>query len=81
MPLALETGRFGSDPEDDRRCSLGDVGKSESEVHFLFYGPLYLSLRNDVFAKILDVYPDVLFVFLNLTDEDKMHYLSVLSFS
>lgn len=38
-------------------CSVGLV-EVENEVHFLFYCPSYMILRNELFSKIIDVCSD-----------------------
>ena len=56
LPLALETGRFHSTPEEDRKCILCDLDVVENEMHFLFYCPLYHSCRYTLFSKIPDIF-------------------------
>lgn len=51
LPLALETGRFHSIPEEDRKCCMCDLGEIKNEFHFLFYCPLYNDYRQRLFCK------------------------------
>ncbi|KAJ0067607.1 hypothetical protein NL108_008777 [Boleophthalmus pectinirostris] len=44
LPLASETGRFHSVPEEERTCAPCDLKDIENEMHFLFYCPLYHDL-------------------------------------
>ena len=55
LPLALETGRFIGTPEEDRICLLCDLEEIESEIHFLFYCPLYDAIRHQLFSKMTSI--------------------------
>ena len=59
MPLAVEVGRYKSIPEEDRLCTICDLGVVEDEFHFVFHCPLYDSLRNVLFEKVQDKNPDL----------------------
>ena len=50
--LALETGRFIGIAEEDRICLLCNLEEIESEVHLLFYCPLYDVIRHLLFSKM-----------------------------
>lgn len=39
LALAVETGRFHSIPQENRKRHLCDVGEAENEMHFLFHRP------------------------------------------
>ena len=67
LPLALETGRFHSIPEEDRKCCLCHLDVVENEIHFLLYCPLYHPGRHVLFSKIPDLF--------SLSDEAKMSYM------
>ena len=72
LPLALETGRFYSIPEEDRKCHLCDLGEVENEMHFLFYCPLYHNLRHVLFCKISSEEGPDLF---SMSDVCRLQYL------
>ena len=55
LPLALETDRFIGISEEDRVCLLCDLEEIESEVHFLFYCPLYDDVRHQLFSKMSSI--------------------------
>lgn len=52
LPLTLETGRFHSVPEENRKCSLCDLGEVGNEMPFLFYRPLYHALRYQLLGRL-----------------------------
>lgn len=66
LPLALETGRFHSVPEEERICTLCDLIDIENEMHFLFYCPLYCDLRNELFFDLS---------LFSMSDEERLTYL------
>ena len=70
LPLALETGRFHSIPEDERKCQLCDLFEIENETHFLFHCPLYHNHRQKLFGKIPDCRD-----LLSFSDESNLSFL------
>ena len=67
LPLALETGRFNSIPEEERNCLFCELGEIENELHFLFYCPKYDGIREVFINKMCLIYDD----FLELDDYEK----------
>ena len=52
LPLALETGRFTNVKVENRICTLCNVNKVETEVHFLLSCKHYQQQRSDLFNSI-----------------------------
>lgn len=71
LPLAVETGRFHSNPEENRKCHLCDLGEVENEMHFLFYCPSYHNFRYRLFLKMSTECPDL----FSMSNECRLHYL------
>ena len=52
LPLRIETGRYKSEPIEDRICVFCNLHEIETEKHFLLHCSLYNQLRDDFFRKI-----------------------------
>ena len=52
-------GRYKSIPEEERLCTLCDMGVVEDEYHFVFYCPLYSDLRTTLFEAAQSKNPDL----------------------
>lgn len=59
LPLEVEVGRYKGVPEEERLCSVCDLRVIEDEFHFMFYCPLYFSLRTVLFRAVHNVKPDL----------------------
>lgn len=52
LPLRIETGRYKSEPPQDRICQFCNNNEIENEKHFLLHCKLYEIKRIDFFRKI-----------------------------
>lgn len=59
LPLAVEVGRFKGIPEENRICTMCDLGLVEHEFHFVLYCPFYTDLRSILFERVQCLNPDV----------------------
>lgn len=66
LPLALETGRFHSVPEEDRICCVCNLNDIENEMHFLFFCPLYHEIRKELLNDA---------ILFSMSDEKRLKYL------
>ena len=71
--LAVEVGRHRQTwlPREERLCSYCNQGTVETELHFLT--ATNTSLRNQYFAKVIQIYPE----FLHLNDLERLPALLV----
>jgi hypothetical protein len=84
LPLRIETGRYKSEPIEDRICVFCNLNEIETEKHFLLHCPLYNQLREDFFRKIqMPPFNFRLFRFCKynceLSTTDSKFYISCLS--
>ena len=49
LPIAIETGRYRSTPENERLCLICNTGTIEDESHFLFECTAYNCIRQQWF--------------------------------
>ena len=62
--LAVEVGRHRKTwlPRDERLCSYCDQGTVETELHFITHCNQYQSLRDQYFAKIINIFQEFLYL-------------------
>ncbi len=67
LPLRIETGRFRNLAVGDRICTFCNLNEIESEIHFCFVCPVYVSLRLLFYNSIDRLCPE----FINLDYANK----------
>ena len=67
----IEIGRYKNIPREFRLCKFCNLNSCETESHFLFYSSFYDVLRETLYTKVLNIYPD----FLTLRESDKFEVL------
>ena len=56
LPLKIETGRYSNLPVEERLCDICNLGKVESEIHFMLECPMYSEERLTLYnAAHLDI--------------------------
>ena len=70
LPLRIETGRFVSEPPEQRLCVMCDTNSVEDECHFLINCPKYNTIRDKLFNNAMH---DTSFV--HLSNTEKLIYL------
>ena len=71
LHLRIETGRFNGLKLEERICQCCNSSKVESELHFLCECSKYTELRNKMFQKVTERYPE----FPVMTLEERFSFL------
>ena len=71
LPIAIETGRFKSEPIEERICKLCDINAVEDEMHMLCLCDLYSDTRHIMYNNVTQRCDN----FNNLNVVDKFVYL------
>ena len=59
LPLVIEVGRFTGVQEEDRLCTVCDLGDIENEFHFMFYCTTYDDLRAPMYEAMQQQKPEL----------------------